>query len=89
LSQEPAPPGVSNFRRYERLVIHKTGVKGKFRVLLIPFVFGEPLPSITYQTDHTMIQWSDGEKDKLYFHEKDGRTQVVVYRNGEKIIGSL
>lgn len=72
LSQEPAPPGVLNFRRYERLAIQKTGLKGKFRVLLIPFNFGDALPSITYQSDHALIQWSDGEKTNYSFMKKMG-----------------
>lgn len=83
----------SNFAQsigsYNRLAINRNTVTANFKVLLIPFRYGEALPTITTEGMHTTIFWKDGQKDVLDFAvDATNRTKVVVKRDGKEVIES-
>lgn len=89
LDTSPAPPGNNLIKTYDRLLIEQQTVEGKFRILFIPFTYGEALPLIKRIGTQTRIQWPDGVSDWIQFAKKNGRTQLIVQRNGQKIAESL
>lgn len=74
----------------KRLVIPSFSKEPKFKVLLFPHYEGEELPKIEWNNDRTevKIQWKN-QIDKLTFNQvDDGRTRIVIERNG-KIISEV
>jgi hypothetical protein len=73
---------------YDRLVISTRANEGHFRVLLIPFRMGDPLPSVAYDSKNSaaIVAWSD-QKDVLKFHQsQNGQTGVIVTRGGKSVL---
>ena len=73
---------------YDRLVISTRSKEGHFRVLLIPFRMGDPLPSLAYDSKNSAatVVWSD-QKDVLKFHHsQNGQTGVMVTRDGKSVL---
>jgi len=73
---------------YDRLVINCRSKEGHFKVLLIPFRMGDPMPSVTHDTRHSTatLVWAD-QKDTLTFDQSgDGKTGVTIIRNGKKAL---
>ena len=74
---------------YDRLAINTQSVKANYHVLLIPFRFGEELPTVTTVGYITTVSWKDGQKDTLNFKtDVSNRTKVVVVRDGKEVISS-
>jgi hypothetical protein len=79
----------SSIGSYNRLAINRNTVKANFKVLLIPFRFGEELPTISTVGNKTTIAWKDGQKDVLDFTvDATNRTKVVVKRDGKEVVES-
>ena len=63
---------------YARLVINQVDKKVNYRVLLIPFRFGEKLPVIQYN-NNTATVTRNGKTDKITFSKRnDNRTEIKV-----------
>ena len=73
---------------YNRIAIQKTSKEAHYKVLLIPFRFGEELPEINYEKNQLKVLWKDGQTDQLNFSENKGRNKVSVFRNGRNIADS-
>jgi len=75
---------------YDRLVIGTRAKEGHFKVLLIPFRMGEPLPVLSRdgKTSEATVAWSD-QKDSLTFHQtENGQTGVMITRDGKPVVAS-
>ena len=78
--------GLTQF--YDRLVINHRANEANFRVLLIPFRAGEPLPQILVKGENATIVQNE-QIDKIRFvSDADRRTQVSVTRDGKEIVFS-
>jgi hypothetical protein len=56
---------------------------------LIPFKYGEALPSINYKNNKAVIIWKDGQTDTLVFNmDTANRNHLNVERNGQTIISN-
>ena len=73
---------------YNRLTIHSSSKEVHYRVLLIPFRYGEELPEIKNEKNLVTVSWKDGQKDQLIFSEINGRNSISVKRNGKTIVES-
>lgn len=76
---------------YDRLVISTRSKEGHFKVLLIPFRMGEPMPSVSLdaKTSVATVAWGD-QKDTLTFDQgSDGKTAVTITRHGKPVVASL
>ena len=76
---------------YNRLVINQQSVEAHYKVLLIPFHAGDPLPTVTYDAagGKATVAWPDGQQDELQFTAgPDGRSKVAVSRAGKTLIES-
>ena len=82
VSSEPGPADRNGKpQSYNRLAISVRAPEIRFRVALIPFRMGEPLP----QVDGASMIW-DGQKDELAFSVgSDARTRVSVKRGKEAV----
>jgi len=79
----------SSIGSYNRLVINKHTVTANFKVLLIPFKYGEELPIISTENNKATITWKDGQKDVLDFAiDGTNRTKVMVKRDGKEVVES-
>lgn len=68
---------------FNRLVCDLRGTAAHFRVLLIPFRAGDPLPRISLEQNSVTVNWN-GQGDKLTFSmDGEHRTQVTVIRDGK------
>jgi len=81
-----------------RLVITSRAVIPNFKIALVPFRFGDVLPTVATDEDarSATLTWTTGEKGKAEVLQSDvitfaagdeGRTRVSVVRGGTKIIG--
>ena len=74
---------------YDKFSINTQSVKANYQVLLIPFKYGEELPSVSTVGNQTTITWKDGQKDLLEFKvDETNRTKVVVKRDGNEVVES-
>lgn len=76
---------------YDRLVIGTRSKEGHFKVLLIPFRMGDPVPSLSFdvKTSVATVAWGD-QKDTLTFDQgSDGKTAVTITRHGKAVVASL
>ncbi len=65
---------------YNRLTFTRTSVDARFRVLLVPFRAGEPLPVVRRRNKRVTVRWAD-QTDTLQFDEgADNRTRITVER---------
>ena len=64
------------------LSLGKTATEMRFKILLIPYRYGEQMPEITYDRDKrkAIVKWKSQE-DHLYFSEEGNRTRIKVERN--------
>jgi hypothetical protein len=81
-----APAGRANQSQfYDRLVINQRAVGAQYRVLLIPFRFGEALPTVSTAFERCKVEWPN-QRDQFRFHlAPEGRTRVQVIRQGREI----
>jgi hypothetical protein len=73
---------------YNRIAINTTSKEAHYKVLLIPFRYGEELPEFKFEMNHLNILWKDGQIDQLNFSETKGRNKISVLRNGKAIVDS-
>ncbi len=73
---------------YNRLVIGRKAVTANYKVLLIPFTYGEALPTISYANNRAVVSWADGQTDTLIFKLLNNRHTVSVQRGASSIIDS-
>ncbi|MFP5039897.1 hypothetical protein [Parasediminibacterium sp. JCM 36343] len=91
VSTEVGPPNsrIANTQFYDRLAVNTKSVKANYKVLLIPFKYGEELPVIATENGKTTVTWKDGQKDVLLFSEDASkRTKITVQREGKVILES-
>lgn len=73
---------------YNRLTINKKNTKANYRVLMLPFRYGEDLPLIEYKNDKATIKWK-GQIDVISFQmDSNNRSHALVQRNGQLIVQS-
>ena len=71
----------------KRLVLPSRSVAPDYKVLLAPYLEGQPLPETTWNEDKTRvrIEWAD-QKDEVTFEKDDsGLTHVSVVRDGKPL----
>jgi hypothetical protein len=75
---------------YDRLAINRRAAAVNFRVLLIPFRAGEPLPQISVDAANGIATVTcAGQRDEIKFRsDADQRTHVSVTRDGKEIVSS-
>jgi hypothetical protein len=74
---------------YDRLAINTQAAKANYHVLLIPFKYGDELPTVISVGSKTTVSWKDGQTDILEFKVDDtNRTKVVVKRDGKEVVES-
>ena len=75
---------------YDRLAINRRAAAVNFRVLLIPFRAGEPLPQISVDAANGIATVTcAGQRDEIKFSsDADRRTHVSVTRDGKEIVSS-
>lgn len=79
----------ANTNWYDRIKIAYQGNMANFKVLLIPFKYGEVLPKVSYKNGKANIQWEDGTMDELLFTKtNNNRNLVRVNRNGKFLLKS-
>ncbi len=87
----PGPPDKKGARAlYDRLAINSDGLAGDFKVLLLPYRQGEPLPTVGYDPAARIasIDWAD-QSDKFVFTlGEDHRTHVAIQRAGKTLVES-
>ena len=80
--------GMAQF--YDRLVINHRASEANFRVLLIPFRAGEPLPQISVDSANGITTVAQaGQRDEIKFSsDADQRKHVSVTRDGKEIVSA-
>jgi len=75
---------------FDRLIINHRAVDANFRVLLVPFRAGEPLPQISIDAATGIATvTTSGQRDEIKFSSDAGqRTHVSVTRGGKEIVTS-
>jgi len=73
---------------YNRIVLDRNATQANFKILMIPFTYGEELPTISANANKATIFWKDGQKDVLEFKVANNRTSVAVIRGGKVIVAS-
>lgn len=85
----PTASHIAKTNYYDRLAINIKSVAANFHVLLIPFRYGEELPSIKTEGSKTNISWKDGQTDVLEFTvDALNRTKLLVMRDGKEVLES-
>jgi hypothetical protein len=70
-----------NIQPYNRLTLDRKDKAARYKVLLIPFYYGDDLPKITYAQGKATVEWKN-QVDIVDFEVKnDFRTKVKVSRN--------
>lgn len=70
-----------NIQPYNRLTLDRKDKAARYKVLLIPFYYGDDLPKITYAQGKATVEWKN-QVDIIDFEVKnDFRTKVKVCRN--------
>ena len=71
----------------ERVVLGTEAVDVRFRVVLIPFRAGEPLPTLTWDAASTTATITQGpQTDRLVFSIADRRTRTTIQRDGARVL---
>ena len=73
---------------YNRLTINRNMTETQYRVLLIPFRFGDPLPRIDYKNDRATVAWKDQTDTIVFDTDATHRSHLTVQRNGAVIAKS-
>ena len=85
----PTASHIARTNYYDRLAINIKSVVANYHVLMIPYKFGEDMPTISTVGDKTYLVWKDGQKDILQFTtDATHRTKVVINRNGKAVVKS-
>lgn len=89
VSQEPC--GNDRYGKetcYQRIAIAQTAKHVNYRVLLIPFRMGKPLPTISYNaTKQTVtVTWGGQSDEVIFINKDDDPTKVEIKRDGASIL---
>jgi len=84
------------FTNTERLVITSRGVEPNFKIALVPFRHGGPVPTATHTDGAVTITWTQKawkqpdqvvQQDEIVFTQgEDYRTRFVVKRDGQELL---
>ncbi|MEI7423235.1 MAG: hypothetical protein WCK18_14115 [Prolixibacteraceae bacterium] len=85
---DDGPVNKETHDKYCRLSIDQSSVQANYRLLLIPFVFGEDLPVITEEKGEVSIQWKDQTDIVNFKQAQDNRTRFNVVRNNKIVVYS-
>ncbi len=90
VSKEQGPDTKKNeVQWYHRISINHRNTSVHYKVLLLPFRFGDALPTIAYQQQTATIAWPNGTKETIHFTEQaSGRTLITVKQNGNTILNN-
>lgn len=90
ISTEVGPPNSKQARTnfYDRLSINTKSIIANYKVLFIPFKYGEAMPQVSYKNNEAIVSWRDGQKDTLSFIEENNRHKVAVKRGSEVLLTS-
>jgi len=73
----PKDSHIAKTNYYDRLSVNVEAVKANYKIFLIPFKYGESIPTIHYQNNSAIVEWSDGKQDELKFTlSESGKTEV-------------
>ena len=75
---------------YDRLVISTRGKEGHFKVLLIPFRMGDPIPYVSFEskTLRATVAWGNQQDAMSFEQATNGKTSVTVVRDGKSVVSS-
>lgn len=81
-------PNDSNGGIYDRLTVNLRGTQSNFKVLLIPFHYGEQLPKISFEAgkNRCEIVWKNQRDELVFTKNKSNRTLIKVNRHGKEVI---
>jgi hypothetical protein len=81
-------PSDSNGGIYDRVSIDLRSEQSNFKVLLIPFRYGDALPEISFDPvrSKARIKWNNQVDDLLFKSGADKRTRVAIDRGGKKLL---
>lgn len=72
---------------YDRLAINTKSAEVNYRILFVPFHYGESMPKIYFDHGKVNVEWK-GQRDYITFKNIDKRTLVSVSRKGKTIAES-
>ena len=75
---------------YDRLTVNVRATEARFKVLLIPFRMGDPLPRVSFDagSGNASLAWKD-QTDRIAFKAaSDSRTQCVIRRGDTTVLES-
>lgn len=89
VSSEIGPPNSKQAKTqyYDRLAISTRATSVNYRVLLIPFRYGDEIPKIGYNDHTARISWKD-ESETIVFNLITNRTQTTITRGGKVVCAS-
>ena len=89
VSQEPC--GKDRYGKetcYQRIALAQTAKHVNYRVLLIPFRMGKPLPTISYNAakQTATVTWGGQSDEVIFINKDDAPTKVEIKRDGASIL---
>ncbi len=86
----PLDPKQAKTQFYDKISIDTKAVVANYKILLIPFKYGEDLPTVKFVNNIATIIWKDGQTDRLSFNKNSQNRNIVsIMRNGKTIIDTL
>jgi hypothetical protein len=75
---------------YDRLSINTQGNIGNFKVLLLPYRQGDPLPEVSYDagTGNASVEWPDQKDNFSFSSDETHRTLVKIQRDDQTLFES-
>jgi hypothetical protein len=80
---QEAPDAKGKAFTFKKVVVRCESDQARFRILLIPFRSGEPLPATVLSENGASVTWADQRDDWHFVVGDDGRTRCRLTRNGE------
>lgn len=82
--------GAGSYGLDRRLIIPSRSIEPRFKVLLIPYRYGETLPEISFdpQTQQAILNWGNNSDTFNFIKQDNGKTSVELYRNNQCILSS-
>jgi hypothetical protein len=83
---QEAPDAKGKAFTFKKVVVRCESDQARFRILLIPFRSGEPLPATVLSENGASVIWADQRDDWHFVVGADDRTRCRLTRNGEACI---